>query len=117
MPLHVFSGKCEHGRCGMKTAIIDAVDNQLRVGDIVATATIDEHGICSFNGLSVVFDDRPKLVGREESTGPFVMGLYSVDFSNDDNGWYIHRVKKWEDVVEGEHWKDFGFNYKVVDDN
>ena len=111
--LHVFSGECEQGKCGLKSNIIDDNGNELRVGDIVALATKDHNGINCFHGISVVVDDRPGLVGREKKGDPFVMGLFSIDF-NSDTTWLIQRVKKYEDVVIGEHWTNYGFNYKEV---
>lgn len=110
--MRVYSGKCEHGKCGVETNLIDCAGNVLRVGDIVASFTEDEFGVNNFNGLTVVVEDRPALVGETEDTGPFVMGIKKVDFMNDDK-WNVRRLKRWEDVVDGEHWKDYGFNFKA----
>ena len=110
--MRVYLGNCEHGECGIETTLIDCCEEELAVGDIVSTATKDKFGIMSFYGLSVVVDDRPDLYGATMKNNPFIMGLAEVDVNNDE-GWNIKKVKSWEDVVDGEHWKDFGFNYKI----
>lgn len=110
--MRVYSGKCEHGECGKESTLIDGVDNKLFVGDIVAIATIDNSGILSFHGISVVVDSRPELTGEKEHGPPFIMGLKKIDFTFANDDWYIHRVKSYKDVVSGEHWKEYGFNYR-----
>lgn len=110
--MKVYSGKCEHGICGTPTNLVDATGNSLCVGDIVMMATRDDQGIMYLAGLSVVFEDRPHLVGRTEQGNPFIMGLANVDINTDEE-WYIKRVKEWSDCIPGEHWKDYGFNYQI----
>ena len=107
--MNIYSGECEHGECGMVTTMKDSEGTALFVGDIIAIASKDIFGINCFYGLSVVVDDRPFLVGRAGYKKPFIMGLFSVDF---DDNWYIKKVKHWKDCVNGEHWKDYGFNYR-----
>lgn len=116
MALHIFSGKCEQGKCGIKTHIIDAFNNQLRVGDVVVITHKDEFGVNCDYSLTVVVDDRPNLVGRTEKGKPFVMGLYEVDWATNED-WFIKRVKKFEDILEGEKWVDHGFNFRVIDED
>lgn len=116
MALHVFSGQCEHGKCGIKTHIIDDYDNQLRVGDIVVTTHRDEFGVNCDYSLTVVVDDRPNLDGSTEKGKPFVMGLAKIDWPADKD-WFIMRVKKFEDVLEGEKWPNFGFNFRAIDED
>ena len=41
------------------------------------------------------------------------MGIKDVDLSTED--WRVEIVKKYTDVIDGEHWKEFGFNYKDVE--
>ena len=108
--MKVYSGECEHGVCGIPTSLKDTGGESLFVGDIVVMATLESLGSMSFHGLSIIVEDRPKLCGREEDLGPFVMGLRSVDI-NESEYWYIQRVKSFSDCVAGEHWKDFGFSY------
>lgn len=110
--MKVYSGKVELGTCGVETSLVDCAGNVLRVGDIVASFTEDEFGVNNFNGLTVVVEDRPALTGRTENEGPFVMGIKNVDFMHEDSKWHVRRLKAWEDVIDGEHWKDFGFSFR-----
>lgn len=110
--MRIYSGQCEHGLCGTPTRFTDCDGKRLRVGDIVVSFTVDEFGVNNFNLLTVVVEDRPKLVGRTEDTGPFVMGIASVDFMDEDSPWSVRLLKRYEDVVAGEHWKEWGFNYR-----
>ena len=57
--MNVFSGKCEHGKCGLETDMIDGGGEKLEVGDIVTIASQDEMGIMCFYGISAVCEDRP----------------------------------------------------------
>ncbi len=108
--MRVYSGKCEHGLCGVETDLLDARGVSLRVGDIVVTASKDQFGIMNFGGLTVVLHDRPSLYTGGGEKQFFVMGIRNVDINTADD-WYVLRVKKWEDVLPGEHWTDYGFNY------
>ena len=110
--MNIYSGECEHGKCGLATTMKDSHDKNLFVGDIVACASVDSFGICCFYGLAAIVDDRPNLVGRTEYQKPFIMGLASVD-TEKDKEWYIKKLKDWEDCVVGEKWKDYGFNYRA----
>ena len=109
--MRIYSGECESGLCGGATDLRDSGGNPLFIGDIVIKAVHEASGSLAFYGLSVVVEDRPNLVGREEDLGPFVMGLRSVDINIDDY-WYIERVKSFSDCINGEHWRDFGFSYR-----
>lgn len=111
--LHIYSGECEHGECGIPTDLQECGGNPLFVGDIVCLATKDAQGIMCFYGMSAVVDDRPHLIGKAEKGKPFVMGIRGVDVNNDE-GWYVRRVKSWEDCIEGEHWSEFGFSYRAT---
>ncbi len=109
--MKVYSGEVLTGECGKETHMIDGHGNSLRIGDIVTIHHLDEWGINYCHGLSVVVDHYPELYGDAEYDKPFVMGIKKVDVNNDEN-WFVTRVKMWEDVVDGEHWKDYGFNFK-----
>ena len=119
----VYSGVCRQGTLGMETSLNDVTGEKLYVGDIVMTSTIDEFGICSNNGLTVVVSDEFRSVnnGKETEYIPkegqieyFVMGIKNVDFMNaDSEKWIVKKLKSFKDVVNGEKWTDFGFNYKA----
>ena len=105
--MRVYSGECEIGLCGLKTPLIDSLGKVLFVGDIVVMLEI----CMGTMWLSVVVDDRPELAGRVEKGNPFIMGFHELDFMKDKD-WCITRVKSYKDVIAGEHWKDFGFNFR-----
>ena len=105
--MHVYSGECEHGECGIPAGFKDAYGQDLFVGDIVISH--NERG--TVTGLSVIVDDRPDLLGHEEKEQPFVMGLRNADF--EPGGWVLKKIKHWAECIHGEHWKDYGFNYRT----
>ena len=109
--MKIYSGQYEIGQCGLPTNLIDYHNEPLFVGDIIVMATVDSFGDAGFHGLSVIVEDKPEVCGRTEDLGPFVMGLRSID-TNTSKEWLIKKVKSWEDCVDGEHWKDYGFNYQ-----
>ena len=93
---------------------------QLHTGDIVliykvchADTDFEEH---IFQGMTAVVANQytsftdGEVVVNEEPLQVFVMGIKDVDISAED--WRVEIVKKYIDVVDGEHWKEFGFNYK-----
>lgn len=126
--MKVYSGKCLEGICGTPTGFKDVYGTELFVGDIVVVFTTDESGYCSYgDGLTVVVDGRYTTYADgsiKEDSEPdfFVMGIKTAWPKEDEgdpeekewreNRWNVRRVKKWEDVIDGEHWADFGFNYK-----
>jgi hypothetical protein len=116
--VYVYSGECKLGKIGEPTVLKDFAQQDLFVGDIVITSTIDKYGICYNNGLSVVVSDEynNKLVSEENwGNCHFVMGIKNVDFMGKDaETWIVKRVKSFKDVVIGEHWSDYGFNYRDV---
>lgn len=114
----VYSGKCRQGDVGEPTSLKDFTGADLFVGDIVIISTIDEFGICSNNGLTVVVSDKYTTYSngehriKEGEVEHFVMGIKSVDFMGKDaEKWIVKRVKSFKDVIVGEHWTDYGFSY------
>ena len=110
--MKIYSGECEIGQCGLETNLADNRGQQLRVGDIVVLAHREQSGHFCFYGMSAVVDDSPKFAGDSEYKGPFIMGIKKVNINVDEN-WIVERIKKWEDVLDGEHWGDYGFNYRA----
>jgi hypothetical protein len=116
--MYVYSGNCRVGDVGTPTPLRDVRDEQLYVGDIVSLATRDSFEICYFYGLSVVVstkwtsysDGTHKINDTPEKF--FIMGIKDVDFMKEDSGWHIRKVKSYKDVIDGEYWSDFGFNYR-----
>lgn len=123
--LRVFSGNSCLCDVGVEWNGYDRWGNklQLHTGDIVlvykvchADTDFEEH---IFQGMTAVvanqyksFTDGEVIVNKEPLL-VFVMGIKGVDLSTED--WRVEIVKKYTDVVDGEHWKDFGFNYKDVE--
>ena len=119
MKLYIYSGECRFCEVGLPTQIKDDCENMLRTGDIVMSYTTSELGIDYFDGLTVVVADHfENYQGQEpqemEDKGkPFVMGIKSVSLT--DDVWRVRRLKGYEDVINGEHWKDFGFSFRGGD--
>ena len=116
----ILSGNCRLGDVGEQTPLIDSAGNELFVGDIVITSIINEFGICSNNGLTVVCSDKwtsytdGSHVAKNEDVKYFVMGIRNVNFMGaDSDNWIVNRVKSFSDVIPGEHWPEFGFSYSV----
>ena len=119
LKMYVYSGKCRQGECGKNTSLKDVNGDSLFVGDIVITSTIDGNGICSNNELTVVVSDKYTTYSngihksKENDIIYFVMGIKNVDFmGKDKEEWIVKKVKSFSDVIDGEHWREYGFNYK-----
>ena len=96
---------------------------QLHTGDIVviykvchADTDFEEH---IFQGMTAVVANQytsftdGEVVINKKPLQVFVMGIKDVDLSTED--WRVEIVKKYTDVIDGEHWEEFGFNYKDVE--
>lgn len=125
--LRVFSGKSCLCDVGIEWNGYDRWGNklQLHTGDIVllwnvfhADTDFEEH---IFQGMTAVVANQyisytdGEVVVNKEPPQVFVMGIKGVDLSTED--WRVEIVKKYTDVIDGEHWKEFGFNYKDVELN
>ena len=118
--MYIYSGDCRLGKCGDKTNMVDIYGKKLFVGDIVVTYTTNKFGVCSLSGITAVVSDRYTTYSdgtHVENNGvinTFIMGIQSVDFMRNEFGWSVQKVKDWSDIVDGEHWGDFGFNYREL---
>ena len=110
--MFVYSGKCRLCETGKPTPIFDRSGRRLHTGDIVMIST--ESYIPE--GLTVVVSDQFQSysdgthVERENGVTYFVMGIKGSG-SNDDGHWNILRTKSHSDVVDGEHWPEYGFSF------
>ena len=108
--LYVFSGECLEGECGIETPLTDWAGNPLMTGDIVL---IQKDGHVPDN-LTVVVSDKWSTYSDgtyREKDGPeqfFIMGIKGAL----PGEWAVVRVKSYADVVPGEHWRAYGFNYR-----
>lgn len=123
--MYVYSGKCRLCNCGEKTDVPDHSGESLTTGDIVMVYTVNNFGVSNFDGLSVVVSDQwesysdGKHVLKDGEPEYYVMGIKDVELEDDspifpDYSWRVCRLKRAEDVIDGEHWKDFGFRYSEV---
>jgi hypothetical protein len=119
--MFVYSGNCRFCECGLKTTLIDIGGHDLRTGDIVTHYSIHDDGSFEYmHGLSVVVcnqwqsysDGTHKIIKEYQDNlvdDAFIMGIKNVILGEQ---WQAQIVKRYEDVIDGEHWKDFGFNYR-----
>lgn len=117
--MYIYSGKCRMGTVGQPTNLKDWRDKPLFVGDIVTIAT--HEGTIMFDGLSAVVGDEWQtywsitgehgFVQKYGEVNHYIMGIKNVDFVAEDSKWIVIKVKDYSDVIDGEHWKDYGFSY------
>lgn len=124
--MYVYSGEFRQGFCGTPTGFKDMHDNPLFVGDIVVSFTLRDNIFASLGGMTVVISDKytsytdgthTEKDGQEEF---YVMGIKNSWPATEDaeevkwrdHKWAVLKVKDYADVVDGEHWREFGFNYK-----
>jgi hypothetical protein len=122
MKTYIYSGKCRFCETGIETAILDNNNEKLYTGDIVLIYTEDKDGLVNIlpDHLTAIVADNyknvmlrePEFIGRNKS---FVMGLKNAKISK--GNWQVIKVKSYRDVIDGEHWKSFGFSYKSFKDN
>lgn len=121
--LKVLSGKCVLCDVGLPAKAKDCRGVDIHTGDIV----IIWHG--SYvgteleewqpgDGMTVVVADQYQSysngdIKRTGDINPFVMGIKDCGFNHPE--WRVRVVKKYHDVIEGEHWPEFGFSYKLVE--
>lgn len=99
--MKIYSGSVCMGECGVPVA------DGLHTGDIVQIwhADSDDPDRCIWTPI-----ERLSAVVTDMDTGEhFVMGIKACGFS--DPQWRVVVVKKWSDVVDGEHWPAYGFRY------
>lgn len=118
--LYLNSGKCRLAKCGIETSLFDMHGNVCHTGDIVLLWSRWEHddpenGFQNSHGLTAIVEDRYTTYSNGEikidkEGEPFVMGIKTIDLNN-QNIWAVEIVKKYSDCINGEHWKNYGFNY------
>jgi hypothetical protein len=110
--LAIFSGDCFLGHCGEETDLKDADGKPLFVGDIVFNyaenyipknfTVVARDGFRTFTNGKIEQDINGK---------PFIMGIKNADLTE----WNVSKVKDHSDCIAGEHWREFGFNYRAWD--
>lgn len=120
--MKVFSGNCCLCDVGMPVGAQDESGNELHTGDIVIINHGDYIGTelerwSRIGGLTVVVSDQYKsfsdgTVEEIAEPKPFVMGIKDCGFNHPE--WRIELVKKFSDVIDGEHWPAYRFSYKIA---
>ena len=132
--MYIYSGNCRLCKTGLTTKLKSVFGNTLSTGDIVVIYTFDVNlDLLSeiANGLTVVVrndfqsysDGTVKVL---EDGFPFVMGIagcvpieidgrHYLKSEKYNTHWCVEIVKSHSDVINGEHWKDYGFNYRELD--
>jgi hypothetical protein len=110
--LFVHSGDCRMCAVGTATGQRDMLGGLLFTGDIVLSFV---EGTPSYYLTVVVRDEYRSFVGGahmpiDEPGAPYLMGIKSVPLE-DTGEWRVLKVKDFSDVISGEHWRAFGFNY------
>lgn len=119
--MQVWSGKCCLCDVGIPSGLKDfATEEELHTGDIVLLYCVywpnTDIEFWKCTGMTVIVSDQYTTYtdGRIEENPlpvqPYCMGVKSINFPNEE--WKIQLIKKHSDVVDGEHWPAYGFNYK-----
>lgn len=113
--LFVFLGKCLQVVCGIFIGYKDMNGELLYMGDIVQVY-IEFYG---FDNLIVVVGDEWMIYSngviecKDGLVYYFVMGIKGV-LLEEIGEWWVRKVKGFEDVIFGEYWCVYGFNYQVI---
>ena len=110
--MYIYSGNCRLGTIGTETDLKDVYGENLFIGDIVILFREDTTpdiltAIVNDSFISYSDDSHVKKNGQSKS---FAIGIKNAS----PGQWSIKKVKIYKDVVDGEHWKDFGFRYSSV---
>jgi hypothetical protein len=113
--LEIFSGQVSMGLCGEPVGFTDMGGKPLHVGDVVLTFTASPHGAPEEPYMQHWPEGMTAVVDRGEKFGAvsryFVMGIASVPM-DDPGEWRVLKVKSFDEVVPGEHWRSYGFSYR-----
>jgi hypothetical protein len=114
MKTYIYSGQCRLCEIGRETSILTNKEEKLYTGDIVMIMTKDNN-YAPHHLTAVCADDWENVQGNEPvykgKSHAFIMGIKDSCIKNKGEDWYIYRVKSYKDVVDGEHWKAYGFSY------
>lgn len=113
--MFVYSGDYKFCECGLKTKIKDDKDEFMRTGDIVILYSVDMSGVVDIAGVSFVVRDKyiPYTDGTfnlNENWKYFVMGIRTCSVGG---RWHIRRIKKFEDIINGEKYECYRLNYRT----
>ena len=119
--MRIYSGRSCMCDVGRPTGAVDMHGRELFTGDIVQLwhgnylGTDVEEWMPS-DGLTAIVANQYQsysdgsIVLVDENAPPFTMGIYGCGISNDE--WHVSLVKSHADIIVGERFKAFGFNYR-----
>lgn len=120
--LRVFSGKCCLCDVGIPVGATSTWGEpvEIHTGDIVVLwhgrwVGTDVEEWTQSGGLTAVVSNDYQTYSDgvieliHDGGKPFAMGIKDCGF--DDSEWRVEVVKKYSDVIPGEHWPQFGFSY------
>ena len=119
--MRIYSGSCCMCDVGRPTGAVDMSGRDLFTGDIVQLwhgnyiGTDLEEWMPS-DGLTAIVADQYQsysdgsIVLIDENALPYTMGIKDCGISNDE--WHVKLVKSHTDIIVGERFKAFGFNYR-----
>lgn len=109
--LSLYSGECHMGDCGDRAHFNDWRGKPLHVGDIVMVFTVRQSG----NDFDYLPNYPTAIV--QDDDGIWVMGLKGISLRDPDfdgNRWRVMKIKGYEEVISGERWEAYGFNYRTA---
>lgn len=118
--LYIYSGKCCLGKCGEETPLKTVDGEVLCIGDIVSiqhVSSLSNHGLTAIvNDKWTTFNNNTHKL-KDGTVQAFVMGIKNDSIKLDSNEceWYVNKVKSYKEVIDGEHWSEYGFNYRLMD--
>lgn len=122
MKLYAYSGNCLLAECGIPVSFKDWNGADLHTGDIVLLwyrSPLNDPDAAweTCEGLTAIVEDKYTTysdgsIKISDQGNPFVMGIRTVDMA-ETKEWAVQLVKKYYDVVNGEHWSRYGFKYSA----
>lgn len=119
--MKIYSGKCCMCDVGMPAGAVDMHGRELYTGDIVQLwrghfIGSDLEEWVPSDGLTAIVANQyqtftdGKVVLLDDNPPAFTMGIASCGVSNHE--WHVSLVKSHTDIIIGERFKAFGFNYR-----
>jgi hypothetical protein len=119
--MRIYSGTCCMCDVGIPTGEFDMKGRELFTGDIVQLWHGDYIGTdfeewMPSDGLTAIVSNQYQsytdgtVVLIDSEAKPFTMGIFSIGVSGED--WRVSLVKSHTDIVVGERFAAYGFNYR-----
>jgi hypothetical protein len=119
--LKVFSGECQLCDAGIDAGANDSKGAPLHTGDIVliyhgSYVGTDHEQWDLAGGLTAIVADQYESFSNgtaklsAEPSPAYAMGIKACGL--DSPNWDVVLLKKFSEVVDGENWKGYGFNYR-----